>query len=107
MKRKLISILILITSILLMLVLLSTQGGCGCHAWQWGVPAFFTIQATEEFPMPPDRQMVFHIWNIIATFTVLCVPVFFAGYLWGKPNKKKSEPGNREVRETPAEKLTE
>jgi hypothetical protein len=81
MKRKIVSILLLLLSMFFMINAVMTEGGCGTY-WEWGSPVFFSVRSLEGFPMPIASQTVFYAGNVILTFSVLCIPVFLAGYLW-------------------------
>ncbi len=88
MKKKIASISLLFFAFLLMINAVKTVGGCGTY-WEWGSPVFFSVRSFEGLPMPLASQTVFYAGNVILSFSVFCIPVFFSGYLLGTSRKKQ------------------
>jgi len=87
MKRKILSIVIILATLFFMFNSITTESSSSAHV-EWGAPPFFTIEYPDGLPQPYASQMHFHGRNIFITFACFSVPIFWAGYLWRKPNKK-------------------
>ena len=87
--NKTLAVILVLASLLVILNSITTRSASSVHA-DWGEPTFFSISYPEGFPTPYADQMHFHSKTIFVTFVLFSVPIFFAGYLWGKPKKQKN-----------------
>jgi len=89
MIRKIISMLLITITMVLFFLSLTIWTVSGSFV-KWGVPAYFSLYYSNDKNLVERAYRTeFEIKNIALTFVCLSIPVFIAGYLWGREKSKK------------------
>ncbi|MBN2684570.1 MAG: hypothetical protein JXR40_04780 [Pontiellaceae bacterium] len=87
MKSKVVSLLLLIGLFICFGLSLGFMTGSSSFE-SYGVPEFFTVFYSWQEDGRLVSQVTFHRMNLFLTVVCLSIPVFIAGVLWGKSNRK-------------------